>query len=586
MTVAPTIVSQEAPSLMRQFACWLDRGTSGLMLVLGVTFAVEMRTPLIRFGSVMVLTNIEALLALALIMWIGARLVVWQIPRIPPRLALPALAWIGLMLLSTALAPAHQLKALLFVGRMAAGLLAGWMVFDIVRTPGRWRALATALAAGGVIVAVVGLLEAGRFVSILNWLLNFKVAPTQVGDVLRVSSTLSYATIAAMVLELTLPLMIALLVTTERVKVRVVIGAGIMISLATLVLTLSRAGILALAAGLIVLVVYAARTGHRTLARISIGAGLLLVLFSVSVVILNPNVILRLSSETEQSWYQAQITSPASIQMRPRERVQVDIRIENSSLRTWEADGPRPFRLGYHLLSESGDSVSYDGERTQLPYDLAPGESVTIAAWVAAPDASGSYIIEWDMMQETVAWFSWKGAPTSETYLNVRGAAVAGNSIERTAPPTDIHIVQPAPVRFDLWRAALLMTVENPLLGVGPDNFRWQYGTYAGLNEWNTDIHANNLYFEWLADTGVIGFAAFMWLSTMLLIDLIRGLRAASNPSHALLILGCFASITLWFVHGIFDSFYEFTPTYLAFWLVAGLGLAIAQGEQRDAHRV
>jgi hypothetical protein len=586
MTVAPTIVSEEAPSPMRQFACWPDRGAFGLLLLLGVTFAVEMRAPLIRLGSVMVLTNVEALLALALILWIGARLVVWHIPRIPPRLAPPVLAWIGLMLLSTAIAPAHQIKALLFVGRMAAGLLAGWMVFDIVRTPARWRALAMAMAAGGMIVAVVGLLEAGRFVSILNWLLNFKVAPTQVGDVLRVSSTLSYATIASMVLELTLPLMIALLVTTERVKARVVIGAGIMISLATLVLTLSRAGILALAAGLIVLVIYGMRMRHRTLVRISMGTGLLLALFVVAVVIANPNVILRLSSETEQSWYQAQVTAPESIQTRPRERVQVAVHVENSSVRTWEASGTRPFRLGYHLLSDTGHTVSYDGERTSLPHDLAPGESIDIDAWVAAPDEPGTYIVEWDMMQETVAWFSWKGALTSETHLNVEGETVAGTAIEHTPPPTDIHIVQPAPVRFDLWRAALQMAADNPLLGVGPDNFRWQYGLYAGLDKWNTNIHANNLYLEWLADTGFIGFAAFVWLSIMLCVALIRGLRAASNPSHVLLILGCFASITLWFIHGLFDAFYEFMPTYLAFWLIVGLGLAIAQGEQGDAHRV
>lgn len=586
MSVAATTSSKETLSLAGTLARWLDRGAFGLLLLLGVTFAVEMRAPLIRLGSVMVFTNIEALLALALILWISARLAGLQIPRIPPRRALPALAWIGLMLISAALAPTHQIKALLFVGRMVAGVMAGWMAYDLVRTAGRWRALAMALAAGGVIVAVVGLLEAGRFVSILNWLLNFKVAPTRVGDVLRVSSTLSYATIASMVLELTLPLMIVLVVTTERTPIRVALAVGIVVALATLVLTLSRAGILALAAGLIVLVVYAVRMGHRTLARISVGAGLLLALFSMGVVIANPNVILRLSSETEQSWYQAQIKPPESIQMRPRERVQVAVHVENSSLRIWEAGGPRPFRLGYHLLSESGDSVSYDGERTQLPHDLVPGDSVMIDARVAAPDEPGTYIIEWDMMQENVAWFSWKGAATSKSRLVVAGAAVAGAAIEHTLPPTDIQIVQPAPVRFDLWRAALRMAADNPLLGVGPDNFRWQYGTYAGLSDWNTDIHANNLYLEWLADTGFIGFATFVWLSIMLFIALIRGLRAASNPPHALLILGCLASITLWFVHGLFDAFYEFTPTYHAFWLVVGLGLAIAQGEQRDAHRV
>jgi hypothetical protein len=585
MSLSAVTSAPESLSLAASLARWLDRTTFGILILLGVAFALEIREPLIRIGSVMVLTNVEALLALALILWLGARLVVLQMPRVPSQLALPVLAWIMLILISAAFAPAHQMKALLFVGRMIAGVLAGWMAYDLAHTRERRHALALALVAGGLIVAVIGLLEAARLAPVLDWLLNFKAAPTQVGDVLRVSSTLSYATIAAMVLELTLPLIIVLMVTTGRTLDRIMLAVGIVVALAALILTLSRAGILALAVGLIVLILAGARTGHSMLARISAGTGILMALFAAGVLIASPNVILRLSSETEQSWYQAHITSPESIHLHPRERVQVAVTVENTSLRTWEAGGTRPFRLGYHLLNDEGDTISYDGERTSLPYDLVPGDSVALKAWVAAPHVPGNYTIEWDMTQETVAWFSWKGAGTVNSRLVVAGPAVKGEALKNTARPTDIHIVQPAPGRFALWGAALRMAANYPLLGVGPDNFRWQYGSYAGLSEWNTDIHANNLYLEWLADTGFIGFGAFVWITIMLFVPLIRGLRTETKSSQVLL-LGCFASLILWYVHGMFDSFYEFTPTYIAFWLVAGLGLAIAQGEQRNAHRI
>jgi len=37
--------------------------------------------------------------------------------------------------------------------------------------------------------------------------------------------------------------------------------------------------------------------------------------------------------------------------------------------------------------------------------------------------------------------------------------------------------------------------------------------------------------------------------------------------------LGLVASLTAWFVHGLFDYFYEFTPTYVAFWFIAALAV-------------
>jgi hypothetical protein len=41
-------------------------------------------------------------------------------------------------------------------------------------------------------------------------------------------------------------------------------------------------------------------------------------------------------------------------------------------------------------------------------------------------------------------------------------------------------------------------------------------------------------------------------------------------------VLFLLASLVAWYVHGLFDYFYEFTPTYVAFWLIAGLAVATA----------
>lgn len=560
---------------------WLDRAAFALLIAVGLCFAIEFRQPVLSIGG-MVLTNIEALMALTFAAWIGARVMASQMPRVPSMLIAPMLAWLAALILSTVFAPAYQRQAVLFLGRTISGVLIGWAAYDLTHSEQRVRGLMLALACGGTIVAVMGLMEASQGAGILRWLLNFKAAPTQIGDVVRVSSTLSYATIAAMVLELTLPIMLVLWITDGRKWVRIGLAAAILITLATLVLTLSRAGVLAMGASLAVVVIYGAMRRNQTLIRAGAITGAVLAAFVIGMMVWNPITALRLSTETEEMWYQAEIDAPNSVEMRPREIIEVPVTVTNTSVRAWSASGEKPYMLSYHVLDENDESVSYDGARTYLPHDVLPNETITLQALIAAPEDAGTYRVEWDMLQDSVSWFSWKGTEIAETELIVSGVAVEGQDISRTERPTEIRIVTPAPTRFELWGAALRMAADYPILGVGPDNFRWQYGAYAGLDEWNTDIHANNLYLEWLADSGILGLAAFVWVSGALIVSAVRGVWRSGD----VLALGLLASLTAWFVHGVFDSFIEFTPTYIAFWLIAGLTLSRISGVNRDADRV
>ena len=67
--------------------------------------------------------------------------------------------------------------------------------------------------------------------------------------------------------------------------------------------------------------------------------------------------------------------------------------------------------------------------------------------------------------------------------------------------------------------AALDMWHDHPLIGVGPDNFEVHYETYSaaiGIDQRAQARGAHNLYLESLAETGVLGTAAFLgvlWLS-------------------------------------------------------------------------
>jgi putative inorganic carbon (HCO3(-)) transporter len=178
------------------------------------------------------------------------------------------------------------------------------------------------------------------------------------------------------------------------------------------------------------------------------------------------------------------------------------------------------------------------------------------------------------MLQETVTWFSAKGSPQTFTSLHV-SAGVEPKPTTVNPPRNVKREVAQTVTRLVLWQTAFTMFRERPLLGFGPDKFRWLYGKYAGMQNANTTLHANNMYIEWLVDTGLLGLAAFLFLSWRLLHTAVIGLNRLEDnlKDNALSIyqLALIGSLIAWYVHGLLDFFYAFTPTYMAFWFVAGL---------------
>lgn len=101
----------------------------------------------------------------------------------------------------------------------------------------------------------------------------------------------------------------------------------------------------------------------------------------------------------------------------------INVKIKNISKTLWplkaeRADGKFTIHLAYHWVDKSGKMVIFDGKRTRLPGDVKPGEEVSLKARVIAPPQAGEYRLEFDMVQEAVAWFKDKGSKT--TGLNIK----------------------------------------------------------------------------------------------------------------------------------------------------------------------
>jgi stage II sporulation protein D len=99
--------------------------------------------------------------------------------------------------------------------------------------------------------------------------------------------------------------------------------------------------------------------------------------------------------------------------------------VSNYGARTWT---PGAFALSYHIYDNFGSPVIWDGARGRLPSSVPPLTSVTVPISVALPSGTGTYRLEWDMVQEGVAWFSHLGVQRKrEDFTIVPGVTFYGS---------------------------------------------------------------------------------------------------------------------------------------------------------------
>ncbi len=109
----------------------------------------------------------------------------------------------------------------------------------------------------------------------------------------------------------------------------------------------------------------------------------------------------------------------------------VTLRIQNTSIRAWPIGGTNPVRLSYHWKFNDGSCcVVWDGLHTSLPEapsfynapagQIPPGAAVTVNASVQAPNSPGTYLLEWDLVQEGVSWFNLAGGSWPTVLVTVQ----------------------------------------------------------------------------------------------------------------------------------------------------------------------
>jgi hypothetical protein len=569
------------------------RTTAAAVACVGVCALVlvapfEALRPLLTFPG-QSLTTVEATLAVALGAWVLALLTTRTLPDWRTTLTIPWLVVVAAMLTAALAAPAHRNNALNMVGRLGLAFGVYLLAVNAVLSAARLRTVLVATAVAGAAVAALAVLEYLGFAPALRFLALFRPSVAFVGSEVRASGPLQYPTIASMFLEVSFAFALALMIIaadSRRKAWSAAYGALAVVITQAIVLTFTRAGLITVGSTLAVVAWLRYRRAgfDRGVAVLGVVAAVFTVqlLSSRSTEYLR----LRLTTETMESWFRAEIQAPGQLQMKTGGRAEVPVRIRNVGGATWDSSAPQPFRLSYHWLrADENTVVSWGGLRTLFPVQVLPGASIALDAHVEAPAEPGDYRLLWDVEQTDRLWFS--SEPDASLYMTrvvVSGPAVAVTaSPSAYRPPLPIGAVRPG--RLVLWRAAAGLLAKRPLFGVGPDNYRLLYGDYAGLSNFDRRVHANNMYLEMLVGGGIIGGAVFAWLCWAAA----RQLAAAVRASRGMAIepaVGAIAAATLAIgLHGLVDSFLSFTATYILIAVTLGLSSASLALTRTHTHR-
>lgn len=85
------------------------------------------------------------------------------------------------------------------------------------------------------------------------------------------------------------------------------------------------------------------------------------------------------------------------------------LRIRSLGPSRLSSEATPPLHLAYHWLDAQGAVVVWDGRRTRLPVDIAPGAALSVIAQIDTPPQAGNYILRFAMVVEGVQWVDIEG---------------------------------------------------------------------------------------------------------------------------------------------------------------------------------
>jgi putative inorganic carbon (hco3(-)) transporter len=140
--------------------------------------------------------------------------------------------------------------------------------------------------------------------------------------------------------------------------------------------------------------------------------------------------------------------------------------------------------------------------------------------------------------------------------------------------------------RLNLWRTAVRVAEDHPILGVGEDNWDLVFDRYRVDGYYDTTVHPHSDYLTVLVSSGVPGLLAFLSMWVIAMVSGFRtAIRARNRVARATALAATFSLMGL-MIGAVFQNYYGTFINCLGWWFVVGLLLTaerIDLAEPREA---
>ncbi len=144
--------------------------------------------------------------------------------------------------------------------------------------------------------------------------------------------------------------------------------------------------------------------------------------------------------------------------------------------------------------------------------------------------------------------------------------------------------------RIAIYRNALQMIRQHPVMGVGANTFMKNYRFYKEKPEYREVItadycYAHNNFLHMAGELGLAGVAVFLWFLVVLFRESLRIYRRLQDPLYKTLSLSLIICLASFLINGLTESSLYYARVAGLFWFLAGWSLAMGNFVPREAAR-
>ena len=104
----------------------------------------------------------------------------------------------------------------------------------------------------------------------------------------------------------------------------------------------------------------------------------------------------------------------------PGQQFKTQVKVTNNGFMEWINKAKDRVDLGVHWYNrDTREVVIYDADSGELPNNVNHGESATVNITITAPSKPGRYVLAYDLVHETVTWFSQQSVIPMEINIDV-----------------------------------------------------------------------------------------------------------------------------------------------------------------------